>query len=126
MTDWMRETINERRPPHLPECESLQQELKISPCICRELRACEQRVFDSGTAPSWAVNKWREEGYAAGMREALTGTGVAIYEKGRGDGLDAAREAVAASQQYTDDPFVYIDRVKALAAIDALKGASDD
>lgn len=77
-------------------------------CICEELRACEQRVKQSITGLSW-YSKARWTGY---------------YE-----GIDAAREAVAASwtgwcpdpTTCTDYEHVCGERRNVLAAIDALK-----
>jgi len=77
---------------HHPDCYRRN---VMGPCICRQLRACEQRKDRE-----WMERMTRQEQYIAGVQ--------------------AAREAIAACQQYTDDPFVYIDRLKALVAIDGL------
>ena len=102
---------------HLPECgyspgqpgfgginsgiPSTQPYLAPSPCICDRLRACEHRVLDAIDLPAANV-QYQKVGYA--------------------DGLDAAREAVAA----LDVPADWIGSTRhgldnALAAIDALK-----
>ena len=72
-------------------------------CICRELRACEQRMLDDDVL---AAAHHGQKGYEIGFRK----------------GLDAAREAVAAVGVRKDTSHDF--RVQALAAIDALRGES--
>ena len=122
---------------HLPECilpkyldavlwRRARQELRV-PCICDELRACEQRVEES-------IDRAWEQAAQLAVAHARTAT------------LDAAREAVAALDAYyaieecegnplekgdPEDPDPWhqghlIERDDALAAIDALREDSDD
>jgi len=87
---------------HLPECPchgldyiDAPPSYKMPSCICDRLRACEQRVLLS--KPSIGLS-------------AVYG-----YKIGRADGLDAARDAVAAVMDNAAPTFA-----KALAAIDGL------
>jgi hypothetical protein len=65
-------------------------------CMCRELRACEQRVREDERS-----NNFTPDDHANGMTEA--------YQRG----LDAAREAVLHSHPFASQ--------RGLAAIDALR-----
>lgn len=98
---------------HLPECRKRFSEGRLGEfvqCICTHLRDCEQRVAamrkDSGEL--WLY------GYATG------------FQDGHSDGLDAAREAVAAVPHGISwGTGLHIHRERALAAIDALKERTD-
>ena len=98
---------------HLPECWIVSQSNPLNGCICTELRACEQRVRmeddDYAYVAAQAEADGRRNGWAAG--------------------LDAAREAVAATfigwckdyMNCTDYEHVCGKRREIIAAIDALK-----
>lgn len=88
---------------HLPECpgeRSMCNECGDDGCICEPLRACEQRVLLS--------------------KPNIELSAVYGYEAGRADGLDAARDAVAALPQA-----ITVDKKDALAVIDALRDDDD-
>ena len=88
---------------HLPECPMLDERYPKHPLencdYCNMLRACEQRVNDE-----WVRDYGGHRAFALGVQ--------------------AAREAVAAAPgAYSGYPL--IERVKALAAIDALRGSGN-
>ena len=95
---------------HLPECiytpESFDSEQNIvwggKPCICPALRACETRAYSLG------IEVGKHDGWLAG----------------RADGLDAAREAVAAMWQYEQSDSLMIGYNRVLETIDALRDNS--
>jgi len=76
-------------------------------CMCRELRACEQRVREDERS-----NNFTPDDHANGMTEA--------YQRG----LDAAREAVKGVNWFNDDGKMLsaiVATAESLAAIDALR-----
>lgn len=98
---------------HLPECQPTDPDDGPLICICRELRACEERV----KVPLLAIIKAGGRAYAEG------------WEWGRGEALDEAREAVAAMPltggwTTPDGVIEEIDKAKTVAAIDALREKS--
>lgn len=96
---------------HLPECDVLHiaDDDDGAFCICRQLRACEQRVRDS---------------ILGNYRSSI------VYDNGYEDGVHAARDAVAALPWKSDETDFSLGRAdglgKALAAIDALGGSDAD
>lgn len=102
------------KPKHLPECFNGRQRSGGLPCICDRLRACEERV-NSSNLTLW--NRTKEE--ARHMIDA--GLGIA-WKDGFKEGLDAAREALAAIQGDNSGLLPRWVKRDALAAIDALKG----
>ena len=109
---------------HRPECiytpEHFDPEQNIvwggKPCICEELRACEQRV-NSSNLTMW--NHTQEE--AQHMINA--GLGIA-WKDGFKEGLDAAREALVIAERrlhFDGEDNRWIVEIDALAAIDALR-----
>lgn len=95
----------QRGGDHLPECPVSKPAHSTARwlCICAALRACEARVErvtrkDDNRA-LWDNRQWNAA-------------------------LDAARDAVAALPHYSTQ--ITVSRASALAAIDALKGATDD
>ena len=76
-------------------------------CMCRELRACEQRVREDERS-----NNFTPDDHSNGMTEA--------YQRG----LDAAREAVKGVNWFNDDGKMLsaiVATAESLAAIDALR-----
>ena len=76
-------------------------------CMCRELRACEQRVREDERS-----NNFTPDDHANGMTEA--------YQRG----LDAAREAVKGVNWFNDDGKMLsaiVATAESLATIDALR-----
>ena len=98
---------------HMPECiyepQHFDPEQNIvwggKPCICDELRACEQRIRLADDDYAYVAGQAEADGRRRGWNEAL----------------DAAREAVAALDIGRDVRFSVDVQADALAAIDALK-----
>ena len=106
---------------HLPECpvERMLRSGKTvgsQTCICAALRACEQRVF--AFHPEWTTTGMCKPDCAACRR--LTEL-INERQDGYKEGLDAAREAVAALLAYESPMGPLIRTMAALAAIDALR-----
>ena len=118
---------------HLPECgytpeqlgfgginsgiDSTQPFISGHPCICDRLRACEQRV-NSSNLTMW--DRTQEQA----QQMVTSGLGIA-WKDGFKEGINAAREAVAALQMgvlTTVD--LLLKRQDALAALDTLKEKS--
>lgn len=96
---------------HLPECLTTTYDAEVW-CICDRLRACEERLREG-----WCISSCGNTHYTIGYEE----------------GLDAARDAVAAQHLRTEDGQILrqggdwehaVDR--ALAAIDALRDQPAD
>lgn len=118
---------------HLPECDVLHiaGDDDGAFCICRQLRACEQRVRDEPFGDSGKA--LLDKGYVAGRedeRRALFDD-EGPYTAGFNTGVQCARDAVAALAPTTvvlDGPLPVVHNVRisdALAAIDALREVSE-
>ena len=99
---------------HLQECWAKFPSDPPAWCICDELRACEARVqkiaYQEGLGAGSDEHRQHEIGWIKGYAAAL----------------DAARKAVAALRGYfgTDgsgDGTVWVEKIEALSAIDALR-----
>ena len=119
---------------HLPECPVAPRRGTINPsdCICDRLRACEQRVSEETEHAMMEFFHWKP---SPPHDKHYFADNICAYCVGRREGLDAARDAVAAAY---DDPAPMRDGMNvreeiaemygrkvmfedALAAIDALK-----
>ena len=107
---------------HLPEC-NYKKNPERNACICERLRACEKRVF--AIHPEWIMTGLCKPDCAACRR--LTEL-ITEWEYGYKQGLDAAREAVAAlvPSEFWEGlegrpPQWWIVKAEALAAIDELR-----
>lgn len=103
---------------HLPECPWVPSLDDYEPCICPELRTCEQRVLDDDVL---AAAYHGQAGYAAGLdavREALEGLASHMANW-------SSAETVAATNAIPDlsvEQWMWAQRgvYRAIAAIDAL------